>query len=172
MLLYTHWLYFLTSHSFSFFPLSHSVFNVSQSGFSSCHPSETILVRVTKHIHLAKALRSHKCGWSLLSWSPFFTWLLRLRFLLFFFFLPHWLYFCNPIGWITALCLLHPILSSQPPNVWEACLWNSSLSSLSPQVISWLLKLCVHYFQIILPAVIATLHRFVSLTTYSSCNHL
>lgn len=158
-------LYCLTSHSLSLSLLFFlcSVFNPSQELFSSCQPSETSHGRVTK-----PPLPGGHFFFEALSSLGF--WDTKLS----------WVSSCL-IGWTFAVSFAyysslpppsHPQFPTSQYLELQACLWNSSLT-LPRWFHGFWNYLHVHDFQIILAALANTLHpRFVSLTAYSSYNHL
>lgn len=126
----------LSPSLFLLYPRPHSVFNISQSGFSSCQPNKTTLVSHQTHppcqsssqplIQLITSfLKLFLCLTSETQISP----------VVFFFvycFFPTSLtvpFMC----WIATPSLPQPILDSQPPNVWSSRpILGTTLSSLSP----------------------------------------
>ena len=131
--------------------------------FSSCQPSETSHGRVTK-----PPLPGGHFFFEALSSLGF--WDTKLS----------WVSSCL-IGWTFAVSFAyysslpppsHPQFPTSQYLELQACLWNSSLT-LPRWFHGFWNYLHVHDFQIILAALANTLHpRFVSLTAYSSYNHL
>ena len=125
------WLHCLTSHSLSlssFLPL-----------FCLQLIPRTLFFLPTQWNQSWRGHQTPFTGWSLLFWSPFFTWLLRHQTLLVFF-LPHWL------NLRSLICLLLLSASSIPPSVSNLTIFGAPGLSLefflhSSQMISWLLKL-------------------------------